>query len=147
MKIWDEQYVKILAVSNRPYHFFKTYVSMDGGVFHMSSVRFESRLRSVTEGTRLRIYPKSRDEARFLTKWFRKRDLGRVDLEFMGYYYEEEEKCRSMVHDVLSHPLAYQMELTVDLGKEEKLIESFRELRKIGYRTAYFISGDRFIIR
>lgn len=147
MKILEERHVKVLVKTNRPYHFFRTYISVDQGVYTMAPVRLERKVREAVDIVNLRLYTKTFEEATFLIVRFRRKGLGEAHFDFLGSDRQNEKPRRSLVHKVLEHPFEFLIELNVMSGETEKIIETFQELRKLGYKSAYFINGDRFIIR
>lgn len=140
---------KVLVRTRRPYHFFGLNFSVDDGVYNVVSTRFEEQIRNASRMMGLRLYPKSLEEARFLSDWFR--NLGKVSIIHLGQIPppHQIQRIRSVVHKVSTNdsPCEVYVYFTVTSDKAEMLIRSFKELSKVGYKTAYLMGSDKYIIK
>ena len=133
---------KVLVKTNKPYCFFRLYLTIDEHHYGVPPVDFEGcRVRNMAHAL---IYPWSYEERKFLKDWFEERNFGKIGDVGMRNTFRRRVFPFDFEHEP---PSLYQMDLFIKPEMFKKFCESLRELGKVGYRTAYrYRSGIRNIV-
>ena len=145
MRIYEEeQCCRILVKPNRPYSFYITHLSYDGGPFERLQIDYEEQLRNVTEKVVVDLFLKRYDDSLALKTIIEEKEFGRVKF-YIGRRDKEPEEPRAVLHSYVHYFSKYRLDFTVKKDRLEDLIKFFQESSKAGYKTAYRI-GERGVV-